>query len=165
MSDRCPTCGGRFVTWAPHRIIETAQKWAREHGEPPKQRDWSPAGPFHPAPRTVRDAFGSWNAMILAAGLDPRQRGGRNPNWTREAAEQALLEWVFRHGRIPQKRDWKPAADGRPTADQVVLLYGSWNAFIVAAGYEPTRRYRTTEGYYRQAGAALRDRDELGRLA
>lgn len=164
MTDRCPTCGGRRVTWSPDRILDAAHEWAKVHGEPPKRRDWATGarGPNYPGTRTVSDVFGSWNAMIEAAGFAPRQRGGRDREWTRAAATQALFEWVFAHGRLPQKRDWRPSRPDRPSSDQMVLLFGSWNAFLASAGYEPLRKMRSLESYHRQAGAALRDRTKDG---
>lgn len=163
--DRCPTCGGRRVTWSPARIIEAAQSWAETHGAPPSASQWYAAGPNHPNNATVFNVFGSWNAMIAAAGFEPRGVGGQRPvRWTREACESALFEWAFAHGRVPRARDWKVSGPDHPAEQTIRKVYGSWNAFVVAAGYEPKVKYRTVEGYARQAGAAARDRDERGRL-
>jgi Homing endonuclease associated repeat len=89
--------GNRFrVHWTQERIIEAIQEWRERYHEPPRRTDWDPtrcekladaalvkadewrkrATLFRigewPTPRTVTEAFGSWNNAIEAAGLTPR---------------------------------------------------------------------------------------------
>lgn len=69
--------------WSCEQMIEAAQEFARRYGHPPAAADWN-AGHPSPAQRerfmadgwpnygAVWRAFGSWNAMIEAAGFPPR---------------------------------------------------------------------------------------------
>lgn len=156
MNSRCPTCGGRYVTWTPVKIIEACQEWARRHdGVPPAAKDWNRSAPWHPSPTAVYRHFGSWNRMIAAAGFKPRVQGGQS-RCTREYAEAALFEWRFTHGRLPTMREWRLPAEGRPTCHQAVRLFGSWNAFLVACGYGPVKKYRSVHGYRSQAAAVTK---------
>jgi hypothetical protein len=96
--------GNRFaVHWTPERIVEAIQNWQEVYNEPPRRTDWDPTrcevlarmaeqradewrrrqttfriGEF-PTPRTVTEAFGSWNAAIEAAGFVPRLPSQRTP--------------------------------------------------------------------------------------
>jgi hypothetical protein len=61
--------------WTAERIIRAIHSWAKLHGgEPPKYNDWSRATDAHPARITVVERFGSWNAAIAAAGLEPNPK-------------------------------------------------------------------------------------------
>lgn len=157
MKPRCHHCGARY-TWSRQSIIEAVQAWAARHGAPPTMPQWKRAAPEHPEKSTVQRVFGSWNEMIEAAGFGPRRPGGQR-EYTREQAQHALFEWVYEHGRVPRSADWREWNGKRPTATQMVTLFGSWSAAVVACGYEPRgrgSRGRTTDGYRRVAGAAAR---------
>lgn len=158
---RCPACGGRKATWGPAAIIAALTDWATRHGRAPTAGEWHRGTPGYPANTTVARVFGSWNNGLAAAGLTPVRPGGRrNGRWDEKQMKHALLVWIFKHGRKPGYRDWAhtdPAGE-RPTSGQAQRMFGSWNAFLVAAGYEPTVSHRTAEGYQRQAGAATRAR-------
>ncbi len=144
-----------WAFWTRTAIIDAAHAWALEHGHPPGAIDWRRAEPSHPADSAVRRIFGTWNTMISECGWEPR--GAHRPAmWTREATQQALFEWTYRHGRHPRFKDWQKVSPSRPTAQQVIKMYGSWNAMLVAGGYTPRVMYRTTVGYQRQAGAHAR---------
>lgn len=70
--------GGR--EWTREQIVSGIQQFAREHGRPPKAREWQEKSGDHPWPPTVMKRFGSWNNAIAAAGFTPRpRRGGRVP--------------------------------------------------------------------------------------
>jgi len=78
--------------------------------------------------------------------------------WTREAILMAIRDWALEYGEPPSMPDWDPwrarhrlgddgrarrfeAADGRwPNFTVPVLEFGSWNAAIAAAGFEPRAR-------------------------
>lgn len=94
-SARCIECHARwwrenFAIWDRERIITAVRAWAAEHnGTPPSATDWNPqqarllgrpekAEKFYadaawPFVSTVVDYFGTWNAAITAAGLQPRR--------------------------------------------------------------------------------------------
>jgi hypothetical protein len=149
--ERCPECGSPLGIWNKMTILEACHAWVERHGEPPKQADWMAASPWSPNATRVQQVFGSWNTMIVEAGYTPRRRGGRPSFYTREKATEILFQWAYDHGRLPTTKDWKLASPDRPSRDQITLLFGSWNAFIVAAGYEPEKKYRTMHGYSMQA--------------
>lgn len=62
--------------WTPESVIEALQRWADAHGEPPKAEDWTKKIDGYPTQSTVINKFGSWSKAILAAGFEPRKRGG-----------------------------------------------------------------------------------------
>lgn len=135
LDGRCPTCGGKHTTWSPQRIVEAIQRWADEHGQPPRVSDWNRASVDHPTYQSAVEKFGSWNAAIQAAGFKPRPAGSRPPVWDREAAVRALVRWRFVHGRLPLRDEWQPRdySGLRPSADQVARLFGSWREFMRVA--------------------------------
>lgn len=62
--------------------------------------------------------------------------------WTREAIVCAIQEWADEHGGIPPAAsDWLRARArgtvGTCSVDQVRRRFGTWNAAIIAAGFEP----------------------------
>lgn len=157
MSDRCPTCGGRKSTWPPAAIIEACRKFADARGEPPTAADWDRATPHTPSFTTVRAHFGTWNAMIAAAGFTPRDpHSPQRTRWTAEQITAAIFEWKYARGSLPSYSDWAKRGEGRPTSSQVVRRFGSFNAGIVAAGYTPRVSHRSRVGYQHQAGMRTR---------
>lgn len=88
---RCPDCGERKTSWqgtrcnaCAHRasrkwtdeaIFAAMQAWAAVHGgEAPSANDATSANGL-PSTCTIQRRFGSWNAAISAAGLEPRPHG------------------------------------------------------------------------------------------
>lgn len=72
--------------------------------------------------------------------------------WTREKAVAAIQAWAAEHGRPPGASEWQQKIDppgSRPSSRMVQILFGTWNAGIAAAGFEPT-----PNGGYRRDGAA-----------
>lgn len=69
--------GGRppATVFTRDRIVEILQAEAERLGRPPGANEWRDAGEGRPTERLVRKVFGSWNAAIEAAGLQPRRRG------------------------------------------------------------------------------------------
>jgi len=160
--ERCPHCGSA-AQWTKPRILDGLSRWVGEHDRVPTQDDWHYAKPWHPSEGTVRKKFGSWNAMLVAAGYPPNQRGGRPRGFTRTEITVAVTAWKMQYGRLPKQRDWRGQVPGFPTRQQVVTEFGSWNAALVAAGYEThelNKSYRSTRGYQTLG----RERDALGRL-
>lgn len=163
---RCDVCGGRPVSWPRHKIVRACRDWAADTGGPPAAADWAKATPEHPSESTVRRAFGTWNDMLAEAGFTRRPRhrpGGRR--FTRRDVRDDVTRFVYLHGRLPTVKDWRVRADGGPTSPQLISQFGSFNAAIVVAGYEPPIKRRSIEGYERQASAAAKTRDGDGRFA
>lgn len=114
----------RQVRWTEAAIVHAAQGWTRRHGQPPRIEQWRRTAPdgSHPSMRPVLDAFGTWNAMLLAAGLTVVHR-----NWSQADVLEALAQWVVAHGRAPTMADWRrPEPPGAfPTAQCAADHFGS----------------------------------------
>src|SRR5918998_1154445 len=96
--------GGRRVTrWTRELIIEKIREWNDRYGEPPCSADWNPSlarwraqewraeryreGIWPSTNAAKRQFDGSFDAALLAAGLEPRRPGPRRR--ARRAGEQA----------------------------------------------------------------------------
>lgn len=92
--------------------------------------------------------------------------------WTRDRIVEAIRWWVNEYGEPPAIPDWSPSrasalfdlartrraerliAEKRvPWSTTVICHFGSWNAGIVAAGFEPRANVGTRENRARQRGA------------
>lgn len=163
---RCPHCGGKPATWSTEKVLDAARAYHARYRVAPTAEAWRRSSPKNPASTTVRALFGTWNEMIRQAGFKPRPAHAPPPEtvWSRDQVTQLIYLFRFTHGRLPSWRDWKTADPYRPTSNQVTRLFGSWNAAMVAAGYEHEARGsggRTRAGYQRQAGAATRLREAV----
>ncbi len=94
---RCRDCAPIAATkWTRERLIECAQEYVRRYGNPPGAMDWNVAMALEkahperqreilqrdaeyewPTATTVQYHFGSWNAMLKAAGLETLTPGKR----------------------------------------------------------------------------------------
>lgn len=63
--------------WSRARLIEAARRFEREHGHPPRGRDWAKASASWPSRATVRTKFASWDAFLAVAGFGPAPRTRR----------------------------------------------------------------------------------------
>lgn len=64
--------------WTRARILEAFFRWRREHGRIPVSTDWmSGVGPDYPTLKTVREVFGCWSDLVVAAGFERPVRGAR----------------------------------------------------------------------------------------
>lgn len=120
----------RLIKWPEARIIACIQDWNEMYGEPPAAPDWGPTiarGQLHDEERANRfeaaegrwpwftivvRRFGSWNAGIVAAGLEPRQSGGGGSNVCRrrsvtcsESEERPLANVASRLENPQQEED------------------------------------------------------------
>lgn len=133
----CPECGAIFAVtiernWTPVAILDACRAWGERFGSQPKATSWANAAPDHPSSRTVIQQFGSWGAMIAAAGYVPRQ----GPIiWPRERIVEAFGVWRDEHGRWPTQREWSSSTRTHPHFHTVRNLFGSWDAGRRAAGY------------------------------
>jgi hypothetical protein len=140
--------------WTRETIIYAFELWHRRHLCSPTVAEWRLAGESHPSVTTVRTVFGSWNSAIAAAGLRPRRpgearRGGRVDTvgradsaavrWPVATVVTRLRAWAEEHGRPPTLEEWRRASARHPSAATVRRLFGTWNAALVAAGFEPRR--------------------------
>lgn len=113
--------------WTPESIVAKAQEWAEQYGRPPSALDWNPAmarrskledkieryyeGDWPPY-GTVTRHFPRWNAMIAAAGFDPREPGAN------EATGGGAREGEEKFDRLPVWTGWQLI---RPLRDRLGL--------------------------------------------
>ena len=117
----------RVPTWTPDRVVQTIQQM---------YRDGQPINHFAVRGNSLSGAavklFGSWEAALREAGIDPADvRLYRKP-WT---AEELIAELRRKHhcGEPLNARDVRPNHIRRPAC----RLFGSWDAALIAAGLNP----------------------------
>lgn len=76
----CRDCApAHYRVWTPEAILCAIQEWADDHaGIPPTANAWTRErirSDLVPAVSYVLQAFGSWNAAIIAAGYEPHPTG------------------------------------------------------------------------------------------
>jgi hypothetical protein len=92
---------------------------------------------------TVIRLFGSWSSALTAAGV-PSPR-----SWTRERVIEAIRSHAAVHGQPPAPIQWRHSTGppwkrgAHPKATTVIRLFGSFSDAVVAAGFEPWRRWGT----------------------
>jgi len=125
--DRRVTGGGkRRIPTA--KLVADVRRVAEERGRPPTVAEIRRDGEY--AVTTYLDRFGSWNAALDAADLEPR-RSRRNAIPTRELVRE-LRRLAFRLGRRPRRADMD---DHGPYAGMTYYnRFGSWDEALDAAG-------------------------------
>ncbi|MBN1360324.1 MAG: hypothetical protein JW993_07025 [Sedimentisphaerales bacterium] len=127
----------RVPTWTPQRVVQAIQRL---------QRDGTRLNHAALARNSLSQAavkiFGSWDAALREAGIDPETvRVYRKP-WT---AEELIAELRRKHecDEPLNARDVRPNHIRRPAC----RLFGSWDAALAAAGLDPaTIRGNTRRG-------------------
>ena len=135
----------RFGSWAaaigelgaaPYRVVQSdgeliaALRAARQElHRPPRPSDLQLG---RPRAKTLRRRFGSWQAALSAAGIEPAPPR----RWPRERILDVLRSWELAHGRPPRASEWRAGdPDGeRPSSQVVVRRFGSWALALEAAG-------------------------------
>jgi hypothetical protein len=152
--------------WSQKEVIDVAQQWARLHGRAPRCVEWRRVAgdASRPTDALVIELFGSWNAMLAAAGLPIAHRA-----WSREQTLAALATWIGMHGQPPTASDWAHSHNGQathPSASWVHECFGSWNAMLAAGGVQPRFRFWTEPeilavcaDFERRVGRPIRARD------
>jgi hypothetical protein len=121
-------------------LIVVVQLAHRALGRPPRPSDLQ-AG--RPQPKSISRRFGSWDAALRAAGIEPpapRQ-------WTRGQIANALCAWAQENGRRPTYGEWLAGDpdEERPTVALAAARLGSWPLALHAAGLAPEPRRWTPE--------------------
>lgn len=122
--------GERLQTWTRQGIIDAARRWSTLHGRPPASHDWDHGAPdgSHPSRNIPAKRFGSWNAMLRAAGLPISQR-----TWSRQDILHALRAWNAQHDGMPSSAEWASAPhDTVPSPSTVRNHFGTWSAMLAA---------------------------------
>jgi Homing endonuclease associated repeat len=91
--------------WTRERIVIALKAWTRKNGRQPTADDWRrPRGARNrfdplwtpgsrPDQSVVQRVFGSWNAAMLAAGLDPRRPSGSRQTHCRRGHAYGPNDW------------------------------------------------------------------------
>jgi hypothetical protein len=68
-------------------------------------------------------------------------RPGRRPGfaWTPQLIGYAVDLWHRRYLRLPTAAEWERAGVDHPSRRTVTRAFGSWNAALAAAGFQPRR--------------------------
>ena len=69
-----------------------------------------------------------------------RRISARDPIWTDDLIIAAIRKWAADHGQPPTVNGWFYAGDDRPGRVTVINRFGSWNAAIAAAGFQPRQQ-------------------------
>lgn len=93
--------------WTRETIVEAIQKFAAEHGRPPKADEWVRSSLDNPTQSTVYLKFGNWGDAIVAAGFERPVRGGKRGN--ANAAKRSSV-------REPKAREVAVVLTGTPPA-------------------------------------------------
>jgi hypothetical protein len=119
-------------------LIAALQAAQRELGRPPR-----PSELGGPRAKTLRRRFGSWQAALSAARIEPVPPR----RWSRERILDALRAWAQAHGRPPRPSEWRQGDPNgeRPSAQVVVRRFGSWALALDAAGLDSQPRVWTRE--------------------
>jgi DNA-directed RNA polymerase specialized sigma24 family protein len=162
------------IRWTDVSVIDALRDWQRRYGEVPQANDWDQtkakrAGhtarmarlAAHPKPvpsvSTVRARFGSWNAAIEAAGLQPRQSrrrfdiGERQATVALYASGLSTIQVAERLGIAPKTvRDRLHAADiplrpARPRARPVPDL--DLDARVLAASHDGATQHEIADRF------------------
>jgi hypothetical protein len=159
---RCADCAAELKHserhWTSETVVAAIQVFAARHGRPPTateclhgERDGVPPVSI------VQREFGSWLAGVRAAGFEVPGVGKYERTdetrakmsaaqsvagieWTPDLILAAIREWTYKHDTPPTAKTWRRAAMNHPAHTTVQRRFGSWNAAIAAAGYEPMTR-------------------------
>jgi Homing endonuclease associated repeat len=132
--------------WDPSRARRNGHEWRAHRFE---QGTW-------PSVEMVRRQFGTLSAAVEAAGYPPRSAPTRLRAHVLGPPEivDAIQEWARRYGSPPTMSDWEPSRARRnghewrvvryargdwPSARTVRKHFGTFNAAIEAAGFQPRR--------------------------
>ncbi|MDQ2894089.1 MAG: sigma-70 region 4 domain-containing protein [Actinomycetota bacterium] len=121
--------------WSDQEILDGLQRFAADHGRPPRSTDRVGSLSEYPSPALAVTRFGSWSAALGKAGLEP---GNRPPVTDREIV-RVLRGYQREHRRSPTTTAWKRAAM-RPHAETIIRHCGSWAQALALAGIKPAER-------------------------
>jgi hypothetical protein len=62
--------------------------------------------------------------------------------WTPDTIVYAICLWHRKHQSPPVTSQWEHAGENHPSHQTVRRVFGSWNAGIAAAGFQPRPRGR-----------------------
>ena len=159
--------------WTRETIIYAFELWHRRYLCSPTVAEWRRAGSDNPSATTVRQRVRlveqrgqGGRAAAAAAGRGSqdghaRRSSGRRPSavtrWPPPRVVERLQAWAHEHGRPPTLEEWRRAGARHPSAATVRRLFGSWNAALVAAGFEKRPPGRPGRAAQRHARSVRED--------
>jgi hypothetical protein len=151
MSQTTTRTGGRIPDG---ELIEELQRLADELGEAPGKSQMNERGAY--SAKTYQNRFGSWNAAVEAAGLEP------NPVYKAVTRRELIVELqrvADELGKTPTYSEMRERGNYGTSAYE--NRFGGWTDAVEAAGLKPQSRGSLTDG---QLLAELRRlADELGK--
>lgn len=122
--------------WSREETLAALAAWINTHGRPPTGADWAGGGgqPPHPTSSWVHVCFGSWNAMLLAGGVQPNFRF-----WSREDILATCAEFQARLGRPVRAKDFHDKDNGLPSIATVRRTIGSNRVLLDALNRAPSK--------------------------
>lgn len=111
-------------------LISELARLADELGTTPTKREMMTHGKYSTS--AYQDRFGSWNAAILAAGLEPNLR--QHNQIPRDELLDELQRLADELGRTPKTTEMKKSGEFSPHTYKE--RFGSWNDSVEAAGLE-----------------------------
>jgi hypothetical protein len=129
-------CTRRVPTWTPDRVVRALRQMHRD-GHAINHA----AVRCHSLSRAAVKLFGSWDAALREAGLDPAGIRRRRQLWTDEGII-ADLRQKHRCGEPLNAKDVQPRSIFRAAR----RLFGSWDAALTAAGLDPSTIRRDRQG-------------------
>ena len=114
-------------------LIDELLRVADEVGGAPTKTDMDEHGEY--SAKTYHNRFGSWNAALTEAGLEPNVE--LNTNTDRDAMIDELLRVADEVGGTPTMTDMNEI--GAYSAKTYQRRLGSWNATLTEAGLQPNK--------------------------
>ena len=118
------------------RLIEILQKWEKDNGKIPEEKDFTNKGlPYY---TTYVNEFGTWNKVLEAAGFETRGPNGRigYNKYTRKQLIEILQKWEKDNGKIPTEKDFRDNPK-YPSFMTYINEFSSWNSALIIAGFKP----------------------------
>ena len=118
--------------YADEELLDAIRDLADELGETPTMNDID-AAQGYPSAVACYERFGSWNAALLEAGLEPSHNKIEH---TEDELLNAIRSLAKDLGRTPSSNDMNDA-EGTPHTSTYQGRFGSWSQAVEAAGLNP----------------------------
>jgi hypothetical protein len=88
---------------------------------------------------SIQKHFETWTNFLEVNGIKPINT---KTFWTKETALKSLYDFISLHHRLPTAIDFNiKTTFPKPCTKTIQNLFGSWNKFIIEAGYSPKTGY------------------------
>jgi hypothetical protein len=116
-------------TWSRDDILRALSAWIAANNTPPTMADWNRPirHRLFPTPGCVADCFGSWNAMLIAAGVKPNRR-----YWTPQDIVAVCAAFEDLHGRQVRAEELNSPGNGLPSVGAVKRHIGNHQGLLDA---------------------------------